>query len=490
VRQPGQGELVHERALAERTALIRLLLTLANFAIIWLDHTIPQAATPGAYAEALGAATAFSVYAAAAWLILKRQRISLARYFTLSPILDVGFAALLILTTDGYLSPFHLWFVLAVVSSGFSRAPRLPLITAVLALAAHCLIALVPQAQPLDVTVFAVRSGYLFGVAAVLSSINQHLAKESRALAAIAETGRMLSEALTPEAAARILLIRVVEMLRTRGARFRFADGSCLDEGVPEDGRSASANWSLQIAGQSLGWLTVYRKTPLTRHEEAVARVLCDRAASALLRIRLGEQLVSAARAEERVRLADQLHDTYLQTLAALDLRAEAAYRLVNGPSTEVASELQAIKQISQQAGAQIRQALAIQPAAAGGQGPAALRKLLAERWAGQAEVDIAPDMALSDGQWRAVEALVKEGLNNARKHAGAERISLRLQRDDGQKIVCSLENDGTALPAQPEPGYGLARLRAVIEEQGGELSLAPRESGGALLLAKFGGPP
>ncbi len=466
MKNPDPGELPHERTLAERVALIRLVLTVSNFAIVWLEHTVCGPGTPTSYTQATAAAALFLAYAGTAWGLLKRKRISLDRYFALSPILDVGFAALLVLATDGYLSPFHLWFVLAVVNSGFSRSPRLPLLTAALALAAHCLIALIPQAQPLHVSVLAVRSVYLFGVAAVLSSINFHLAKEFRALGVIAEADRAFSGVMTRSAAGRVLLARLMETLSITGARLRFADGTCLERGVPEAGHPAATSWTLQIAGRPLGTLAVYRRTPLAGREEAVACALCDRAASALLRIQVSEQLVAATRAEERLRIADELHDTYLQTLAALDLRAEAASRLVGGADGEVAAELQAIKQISHQAAAEIRRTLTLQSCAASGPGPAALRQLVSQRWPGQAEVQIPPDLALSGCQWRIVEMMVKEGLNNARKHAGAERVTLRLYRFDRDQVACSLENDGRPLPPQPAPGYA-RRLRNKVDSSG-----------------------
>lgn len=485
MREPGRGELVHERTLAERVALIRVCLTLANFAIIWLDHTIPDPGTAAAYAEAVGAAALFFAYAATLWLFLRTRHISLGPYFAVSPILDVAFAALLILATEGYLSPFQLWFAVAVVSSGFGRSPRLPLLTAGLAVAAHCLIALVPQAQPLDVSVFAVRSGYLFGVAAVLSSINFHLVSESRALGLIAEAGRALNEANSRSAVASILVTTLRNVLEPARLRLSLDEGTCVDSGQPGDAHSGRS-WNLDVFGRTLGTLTVSGRRPLSRQEEAFVRVLCDRAASALLRIELSGQLVAAARAEERLRLADELHDSVLQTLAALDLRAEVARRLFSAGAPDAASELEAIREIGRRAAAQIRATLVMEPAAPVIPDGQALRQIVAECWPGPAEVEIASDIALSEAKWRLLQMVVKEGLNNVRKHAGATRVSLRLYRAADGRVVCSLENDGVPVPPRPRLGYGLSRLSALTHEQGGRLSLNPRPKGGALLVAEF----
>jgi signal transduction histidine kinase len=482
------AEPLHERALAEQIAFVRLVLTGVNFAVIRLDSSLPSAGTAQAYAWAYAAAALFLVYALFVWVALRRQRISLTHYLRLSPVVDVLCAALLIIVTDGYLSPFNLWLVFAVVSSGFSRYRRLPLFTAALALLAHSLIATIPQEHPPDYSVFAVRTAYLFGFAAVLALISSSLVGQSRALATIEDTAAQLGETRTREAAGGVLLTRLTDALHLDGATLAFPDGTSLAPGMPPVTRQpTTATWNLEIAGQTLASLTVYRKTPLTRQEETTARVLSERTASALLRIRLSERLAEAAIAAERAKVADELHDTCLQTLAALDLRAEAARRLTgDGHGAELLGELMVIKQLTRNAAAQVREIAHAHadPAAAG---PALVRELMATRWPGQASVEIAPDVNLAEAQWRAVEMLVKEGLNNAKKHAGAQRVSLRLVRCADRKIVCSLENDGAPPQGQPAHGYGLSRLRAVVEQEGGQLALVPGPAGGALLQATFG---
>jgi signal transduction histidine kinase len=480
-------ELSHERVLAQRATLVRLVLTLANFAIIALDHTVPFRATAAEYLSAYAAALAFLIYAVAAWLSVQRQWIPLDRVLVISPTLDVVFASILILATDGYLSPFHLWFVVAVVGSSFSRYGRLPLATAALALVAHCLITLVPQAQPLDVAVFAVRTGFLFGVAAVLSAIGVCLASQSRFLAVIEDVGRQLGETMTQYEAARLLAQSVTRALRLEGACAQLVDGTTAPDGATSD--AACETRILAIGSRTFGTLFMYRRSRLSRREQALARVLCDRTASALLRIRLTHELVHAATATERVRLSDELHDSCLQNLAALDLRAEAALQLGGHAVPDLADDLRAIKQLSRQAAEQVRECIAAPVAPSNGDA-AALRRIIAERWSGPADVQIAPDVALSGGQWSAIASLVREGLNNIRKHARASRVRFDLDRSPDGGVVCRLENDGDPLVPPAVLGYGLSRLRCLVEEQGGRLQLLPNESGGARLVAEFGGCP
>ncbi len=478
------GEFLHERTLAQRLAFIRLIFTCINFAVILLDDSVPIAGSQSAYAVAYGAAALYFVYAASAWILLRRHQVSLARYEYVAPLLDVCCAALLILATGGYLSPFNLWLAFAVVISGFGRYPWLPLLTACFGVAAQALITRVPQAQPLDVALFAVRTGYLFAFAAVLSLVNGSLMRQSRMLATIERFGQALADTVTTETAGHVLLTRLTEVLSPVHLELAFPDNATLCMGVLPTGRSTSRTWPLRIRGQELGQLCVRRRTPLTRYEEMVVAVLCDRTAATLLRVRLMQRLVDAATAAERVRVADALHDTSLQTLAALDLRLEAARARVAAGQPELYAELGTIKQTARELARQVREILQAH-AESGEPGPASLRNLLATRWAGAWEACMAPEVTLSAGQWRAVELLVKEGLHNAQKHAAAERVSLELSRVGSGRTRCSLVNDSQPLREPVQFGYGLSRLRTVVAEQGGELTLAP-VPGGTRLMAEF----
>jgi signal transduction histidine kinase len=479
-------ELFHERSLAERTAWIRVILTVANLVIIALDPTVPASGTFAAYTEAFVGGGLFLLYAFCAWRLVKSRRVRLQTYALLSPFLDVLFTSILLITTEGYLSPFNLWFVFAVIASGFSRFRMLPLATAGLALVAHSLIATIPQAEPIDLSLFAVRTGYLFAIAAVLSSIGTRLVEDSVSLAAIENAGRQLTAAATEEEVTTLLMQCLRGLLGTSFERCCFEEGRSTEAGEPpQEEETAAAAWALEAGGEKLGDVYVHRAAPLTPGQDSLGRTLCERAASALLRIRLDRQLTEAAVASERTKLADQLHDTYLQSLAALALRAEAARRLANGPRGPLVAELEAIQEIAQLSASQIREIFEMASVSIHA-APATLAKLVASRWPAGAEVNIAPDLKLPEGRWRAIEMLVREGLNNAKKHAGASWVSLRVCRTSNSKVMCRLENDGPRIQMPIRPGYGLSRVRAVVEEQGGVLRIEAIDAGGAALIAEF----
>ena len=83
---------------------------------------------------------------------------------------------------------------------------------------------------------------------------------------------------------------------------------------------------------------------------------------------------------------------------------------------------------------------------------------------------------ALTHEQTRALLHIAKEALANARKHARATRIDIRLRLDD-DRVRLVIEDDGVGMDAaanQPEqgPGKGLANMAQRAEQLGGTLAI------------------
>jgi signal transduction histidine kinase len=81
---------------------------------------------------------------------------------------------------------------------------------------------------------------------------------------------------------------------------------------------------------------------------------------------------------------------------------------------------------------------------------------------------------------WRSASAstiyrVVQEALTNAAKHAGAERVSVTVERDNGTVEVL-IEDDGHGFDtAAPTGGLGLLGMRERVELTGGSLSISSR---------------
>lgn len=476
----------HERGLSERIALVRVFLTLATIIVIALGRLDREPGVSAGFSHAYMAALAFVIWAFSAWLALERKSPGAERWLHLAPIIDVFCAYALIITTGGYLSPFNMWLIFAIVTSGFSRYRRLPLITGVLALAAHCIISLVPQNQPLALSVFVVRTAYLFGLASVLSAVGFYLNREARALTVLESISRPLAEAMTRDQVVRTLLERLTTELVLDDAEFH--GPSEETRRVPDSPVSGSPviHLALGAGGVEYGEVTLARRMPLSKEESSIVRLLCDRASAALQRIRLSEELIEAAAVQERTRLADHLHDTSVQTLVALDLRAEAARSMAKDVPGMLAEEIAQLQKLAREAAVQCRKALVARDDRAPS-GPTVLRRILNERWPGRFDLDIEPDVPLSDAQWDAVAMLLKEGVNNAKKHGRANHIAVTIASDAPNEVVCCIRSDGPPIQTPIRFGYGLSRLQELMAEHGGALRLAAPKSGGAILWAEFG---
>ena len=109
------------------------------------------------------------------------------------------------------------------------------------------------------------------------------------------------------------------------------------------------------------------------------------------------------------------------------------------------------------------------------------IERVLRDRWAGDYDLKMSDDISLTEGQWRAIEMLLREGLNNAKKHGKATRVTFSI-RTIGEKLTIRLEDNGKGAGEVVALGYGLQRLRAVFSEQGGMLALEPGARGAALV--------
>jgi len=216
-----------------------------------------------------------------------------------------------------------------------------------------------------------------------------------------------------------------------------------------------------------------------------MANVLCDRAATALRRIAATKELASAAAVNERLRMTDELHDTSIQSLAALDFRLEAARAAAEDTDPDLARDLSSIKVIARTVSTQIRDAL-ISRNEDRVVDAEAIRRLIRKRWPIGSEVQIAAEVMLSTRQWQVVDAMVRTGLGNARRHGGAKLVRLEIRPERDQIVRCTLEDDGRGLRLPIEFGYGLRRLTEMSEEIEGSLRLEPRDGQGARLILEF----
>jgi len=200
------------------------------------------------------------------------------------------------------------------------------------------------------------------------------------------------------------------------------------------------------------------------------------------------EQLrVEQIRYAERTRIAREMHDVLAHRISLLSLHAGVLEFRPDAPPEEVARAAGVIRASAHQALEDLRAVIGVLRDGPDGQGPqpqppqptlAALPGLLEEsRAAGmriRTEVSL-PDLALvPDAIGRHALRIVQEALTNARKHATAAPVELRLDGAPGHGLTIEVRNPVPALatvePKIPGTGAGLLGLTERATLSGGRL--------------------
>ncbi|MEZ0327827.1 MAG: sensor histidine kinase [Fimbriimonas sp.] len=464
--------------MAQTLAAIKLVLATANFGVILLDSGVPVSGDVQSLRIACLAALAFWFCPAIAYVGIRRKWFHIRSYSWISPLVDIAAASALILATDGHASPFNTWLVLIVVATGFSPDRRIPLMATMVAIAAHISIALVPQAVELNPALLVVRTTYLFGFAAMVAVLGGALSRQARALGAVERTGAALAAAKSETEATELLFSGIQRLLDNPELALRRGRGPMIRMSGQNKGERIFT-LPLGSGSSDLGELIISRSRPVSESEQMWAQLLSERYATAVSRIRLSIELLAASTRAERVRMADEIHDGYLQTLTAVGFYLESM-------KTQEASPEDLTELCGMVRHATVQARKLIEPFdghIAGGEDH--LLAIFAERWKGPYSIAFDPDVDLSEGQWQVMEMLVKEGLNNAIRHGHATTARLVVNRADG-RIYASLDSNGNEPSSPVEFGYGLKRLRGLAVSNGGELYLEAGAEGGTCLKVVF----
>ena len=185
--------------------------------------------------------------------------------------------------------------------------------------------------------------------------------------------------------------------------------------------------------------------------------------------------------AEERARVAREIHDGLAQYLFAVSTHATM---LENG--ADPATALPQLKQAAAAAQQEARFAiLALSSASGTAPFDAALRRYVDFLTAdGQLEVDLEIDenVHLAPDEQIEVFRIVQEGLANARKHAGARHADVRI-RLRGDELVVSVIDDGSGFDDETvSAGQGLRNMKARSASIGGGFRVRSQPGQGTAL--------
>ena len=206
------------------------------------------------------------------------------------------------------------------------------------------------------------------------------------------------------------------------------------------------------------------------------------------------EQLrIEQVRYGERTRIAREMHDVLAHRISLLSLHAGVLEFRPDAPPEEVARAAAVIRASAHQALEDLRAVIGVLRDGPDGPGPeppqptlAALPGLLEEsRAAGmriQAEVGLPDLAAVPDAIGRHALRIVQEALTNARKHATAAPVELRLDGAPGSGLTIEVRNPTPALaaaePKIPGTGAGLLGLTERATLSGGRLEHGLDEQG------------
>ncbi|HEY7598147.1 MAG TPA: histidine kinase [Actinophytocola sp.] len=190
------------------------------------------------------------------------------------------------------------------------------------------------------------------------------------------------------------------------------------------------------------------------------------------------DEIATLAVAEERARLARDLHDVLGHSLTTITVKAGLARRLLesSGSVTPAVAELRDVEHLSRTALAEVRATVSGYRKASL---PAELVGARAALAAAEIEADLPHAVDNVPAQLQEPFAYVlREGVTNVIRHSGARSCSVRL----GDSWI-EIRDDGAAA-GSPGVGHGLAGLTERLEQVGGSLEAGPCPEGGFRLRA------
>ncbi|MFF8595672.1 GAF domain-containing sensor histidine kinase [Streptomyces sp. NPDC015220] len=217
-----------------------------------------------------------------------------------------------------------------------------------------------------------------------------------------------------------------------------------------------------------------------TEEDEELLAILAQHAAIALTNARLYERSRELTIAEERSRLAHELHDAVSQKLFSLRLTAQAAAALVDRDPVRAKGELQQVAALAAEAADELRAAVVeLRPAALEEDGlVAALRtqiQVLDRVHSARVTFAAGGFRALPAAQEEAMLRVAQEALHNALRHSGAGHVAVTLERR-GCGAVLRVTDDGSGFdPMKVRRAgrhLGLVSMRDRADGAGGTLTV------------------
>ena len=206
------------------------------------------------------------------------------------------------------------------------------------------------------------------------------------------------------------------------------------------------------------------------------------------------EERARAAVAEERARIARELHDVVGHSVSVMTVQASGVRRLLRPEQDREREALLVVERTGREALAEMRRMVGVLrrpeegPALAPQPSLEHLQRLVDQTCEAGLPVELRVEgeaVQLPAGVDLTAYRLVQEGLTNALKHARATRAEVVVSYSDGHVEVV-VSDDGRAAGDSDGGGHGLVGMRERVSVYGGELDAGPQPGGGYRLHARL----
>ena len=209
---------------------------------------------------------------------------------------------------------------------------------------------------------------------------------------------------------------------------------------------------------------------------------------------RTREEQIEAAVADERARIARELHDVVAHSVSLMVLQAGAARQALERHPEKARAPLLSVEATGRAAMSELRRLVAVlrQPGQEEDLAPQPslrhLDLLVGQMREAGLAVALDADGPLDDvppGVDLSVYRIAQEALTNALKHSGAKHVDLRI-RCAGGAVEVAVDDDGRgpSASANDNGGHGLIGMRERVNLFGGRFEAGRREGGGFRVYA------
>jgi signal transduction histidine kinase len=243
------------------------------------------------------------------------------------------------------------------------------------------------------------------------------------------------------------------------------------------------------IAGRIVGNLYLTEKQDRAEFsvddEDALVR-FATQAAVAIANARLHRRVQAVAIAEERERIAREMHDGVAQVLGYVNTKAQAAQELIaTGQSERAAAQITQLADVARDAYTDVRETiLGLRTTLGPGQEFNGALQDYVQQWREQSGIAAEVSLTAEDATLRRITPMaevqllriIQEAMANVRKHAQASNVVVEVSQRDGS-IHASISDDGhgfdpATLGRGAFPRFGLATMRERAQSVGGRLEI------------------